>query len=316
MIHYLESIWQMGAADGYITKTPKRLHIEFAKQAYKATNWHDFFAQMTVYLEQHKHIAKFDAYLHWAIPKYANNLQTQQGVYKDPAAPGWQLAQISPVPPIPISILSQVYSIHNFEFYMNKFFDNYNIPLVFSPDNRLTVFPKATQIIDNAFATALVDCVHASPVPSVLGSPGAFDMVLIKKAEPGQGQFPGRLTYGMPAHCIGQVCLIFKLLPHYNIHNPLVYIQQFDRPSWRAPLVEVNMYRVKQTCHTQQYDKCYVEEVIPLVLICQTCHLIPQFGRPKNTPLIDTPTADPLELFENFFINSYFDLHTFQMLSV
>ncbi|GAB1528224.1 hypothetical protein RhiTH_011416 [Rhizoctonia solani] len=92
MIHYLESIWQMGAADGYNTKTPKRLHIKFAKQAYKATNWHDFFAQMTVYLEQRKRVAKFDAYLHWAIPKYANNLQTQQDVYKDPAAPGWQLA--------------------------------------------------------------------------------------------------------------------------------------------------------------------------------------------------------------------------------
>jgi hypothetical protein len=71
MIHYSKSIRELGAADGYNTETPERLHIEFAKRAYKATNQHDFFDQMTVYLERRERVAKFDAYLHWAIPGYA-----------------------------------------------------------------------------------------------------------------------------------------------------------------------------------------------------------------------------------------------------
>ncbi|EUC56746.1 hypothetical protein RSOL_193550 [Rhizoctonia solani AG-3 Rhs1AP] len=315
MVHYSESIRQMGAADGYNTETPERLHIEFAKRAYKATNRRDFFAQMTVYLERRERVAKFDLYLRWAIPEYAESLRTQRDVYEDPMAPGWRLARTSPIPPISITILPRVYGIQDFKYYIDEFFEDYNIPLVFSPDDKLTVFPKATQIIDDAFVTGLVDRVHASPVPSGSGSHGSFDTVLIRKAEQGRHHLLNRLTYGMSDHRVGRVRLIFKLPPHYNFHDPLVYIQQFDGPSRRDPLVEVNMYGIKRKRHTQQYGKRYVEEVIPLAWIRRTCHLIPQFGRAEDTPLVDMSPPDPLELFDNFFINSYFDLHTFQLLS-
>ncbi|GAB1520444.1 hypothetical protein RhiTH_003519 [Rhizoctonia solani] len=119
----------------------------------------------------------------------------------------------------------------------------------------------------------------------------------------------------MSAHRVGIVWLIFKLPPHYNFNDPLVYIQRFDGPSRRGPLVDVNMYGIKQQRHTQRYGKRYVEEVIPLAWIRRTCHLIPQFGRAEDTPLVDTSPPNPLELFDNFFVNSYFDLHTFQLLS-
>jgi hypothetical protein len=69
--HCSESICELGTADGYNTETPERLHIEFAKRAYKAMNRHNFFNQMMTYLEQRKQVAKFDSYLHWAISKYA-----------------------------------------------------------------------------------------------------------------------------------------------------------------------------------------------------------------------------------------------------
>lgn len=71
MCHYYEAIMELGAADGYNTETPERLHIEFAKRAYKATNRTRFFAQMTTYLERRERVAKFDAYLRTAIPAYA-----------------------------------------------------------------------------------------------------------------------------------------------------------------------------------------------------------------------------------------------------
>ncbi|KAG8697208.1 hypothetical protein FRC11_000180, partial [Ceratobasidium sp. 423] len=278
MIHYSESIRQLGTADGYNTETPERLHIEFAKRAYQATNRHNFFQQMTVYLERRERVAKFDAYLRWTIPEYAARLHVERGVHEDPAAPGWQLARVSPIPPVQLSVLRLVYGIQDFEYYINEFFEDY-IPdrtLQISPDDRITVFPKATQIINDAFVTGFVDHIHASPAqPSQSASSAKFDTVLIRKVEP--GCVPQQLTYGMSSHRVGRVRLIFKLPPHYNIPDPLVYIQRFEGPSRRDPLVNVNMYGIKRLRHTQQWEGRYVEEVVPLAFIRRTCHLIPQF---------------------------------------
>ncbi|KAF8605585.1 hypothetical protein BDV93DRAFT_532327 [Ceratobasidium sp. AG-I] len=71
MCHYAESIRELGAADAYNTETPERLHIEFAKRAYKATNRRNFFMQMTIYLERRERVNKFDAYLQSIHPEYA-----------------------------------------------------------------------------------------------------------------------------------------------------------------------------------------------------------------------------------------------------
>ncbi|CAE6457916.1 unnamed protein product [Rhizoctonia solani] len=317
MVHYSESIRQLGAADGYNTETPERLHIEFAKRAYKATNRRDFFEQMTVYLERRERVAKFDAYLCWANPEYAerSHRDTQQNTYEDPAAPGWRIARVSPIPPVPLSILPQVYGIRDFEYYIDEFFDNYfpNRGFTISPDDRLTVFPKATQIINDAFVTGLIDRVHASPRPSQSTSGPKFDTVLIRKVIP--GEFPEQYTYGMPNHRVGRVRLIFKLPSHYNIPDPLVYIQRFDTPS-RNPLVSVNMHGIQWMRHIPQWGRRRVEEVVPLAFIRRTCHLIPQFGVPSITSSVDGDPSDPLTLFEKFYVNSYLDLHTFQLLSV
>jgi hypothetical protein len=73
MVHYTTAIRELGTMDGYNTESPERLHIEFAKRAYKATNRIDFFRQMTTYLERRERVFKFDAYLHWSIPEYTDD---------------------------------------------------------------------------------------------------------------------------------------------------------------------------------------------------------------------------------------------------
>ncbi|KAF8598297.1 hypothetical protein BDV93DRAFT_534372 [Ceratobasidium sp. AG-I] len=70
MCHYAQGIQELGTADAYNTETPERLHIEFAKCAYKATNRINFFVQMTVYLERRERVVKFDAYLRSIHPEY------------------------------------------------------------------------------------------------------------------------------------------------------------------------------------------------------------------------------------------------------
>jgi hypothetical protein len=79
MLHYPTAIRELGALDGYNTEGPERLHINFAKRAYQATNRNDFFAQMVQYLERRERVFKFDTYLQWAVLEYSDDNRASEG---------------------------------------------------------------------------------------------------------------------------------------------------------------------------------------------------------------------------------------------
>jgi hypothetical protein len=70
MLHYVDSIKWLGSADGYNTESPERLHIEYAKKGYRASNKKDYIRQMTVWMTRQESSLFFDQYLQWAIPSY------------------------------------------------------------------------------------------------------------------------------------------------------------------------------------------------------------------------------------------------------
>ncbi|KAF7311742.1 hypothetical protein MIND_00184400 [Mycena indigotica] len=45
--HYVDSIRLLGSADGYNTENTERLHIDLAKNGYRASNRRDYIQQMT-----------------------------------------------------------------------------------------------------------------------------------------------------------------------------------------------------------------------------------------------------------------------------
>lgn len=65
MQHYVDSIRIFGTADGFNTESPERLHIDYAKEAYRATNKKDYVAQMVVWLRRQESVDRFTAYLLW-----------------------------------------------------------------------------------------------------------------------------------------------------------------------------------------------------------------------------------------------------------
>lgn len=65
MEHYVQSILWLGAADGYNTEGPERLHIDFAKLGYRASNRKQYISQMTKWLERREAIHRFEGYLRW-----------------------------------------------------------------------------------------------------------------------------------------------------------------------------------------------------------------------------------------------------------
>jgi hypothetical protein len=54
--HYVASIMALGSADGYNTEFPERLHIDFAKNAYDASNKRDYIEQMAAWLQRQEAI--------------------------------------------------------------------------------------------------------------------------------------------------------------------------------------------------------------------------------------------------------------------
>ena len=56
LTHYLASIRLFGTTDNYNTEQTERLHIDFAKDAYRATNHKDIYPQMTTWLQRREKI--------------------------------------------------------------------------------------------------------------------------------------------------------------------------------------------------------------------------------------------------------------------
>ena len=65
IMHYVNSIRALGSADGYNTESPERLHIDFAKEAYRASNKRDYMEQMALWLQRQEAMWLRESYLIW-----------------------------------------------------------------------------------------------------------------------------------------------------------------------------------------------------------------------------------------------------------
>jgi hypothetical protein len=63
LLHYAESIRIFGTTDNYNTEMFERLHIDFAKEGWRASNRRDEFPQMTKWIDRREKVAAFSHYL-------------------------------------------------------------------------------------------------------------------------------------------------------------------------------------------------------------------------------------------------------------
>ena len=65
--HYVSSIKLFRTTDNYNTQATERLHIDYAKEAYRATNTKDEYPQMTVWLERREKLLRHETYIAWRL---------------------------------------------------------------------------------------------------------------------------------------------------------------------------------------------------------------------------------------------------------
>ena len=63
--HYLMFIELYGTTDNFNTEYTERLHIDYAKEAWDATNGKDELPQMTLWLERHEKISRHTKFIKW-----------------------------------------------------------------------------------------------------------------------------------------------------------------------------------------------------------------------------------------------------------
>lgn len=77
MKHYIPSIRSRGPAPGFNTEGSERLHIEYAKLGYRASNKKAYLRQMAKWLQRQEAVHRFETYLQWAIPGYKMTLGSE-----------------------------------------------------------------------------------------------------------------------------------------------------------------------------------------------------------------------------------------------
>jgi hypothetical protein len=84
--HYEELIRLFGSADGFNTESPERLHIDFAKNAYRASNRRDYIQQMTWWLQRQENVDRFSEYLAWTRSQ-TQAASSSDNVFPPPSSP-------------------------------------------------------------------------------------------------------------------------------------------------------------------------------------------------------------------------------------
>ena len=77
LLHYVDCIHSLGSADGYNTESPERLHIDFEKEAYCASNKRDYLEQMAIWLQRHEAMWLRDSYLIWVDKRLPSMIRTE-----------------------------------------------------------------------------------------------------------------------------------------------------------------------------------------------------------------------------------------------
>ena len=117
MLHYVDSIRSLGSADGYNTESPERHHIDYAKEAYRASNGVDYVAQMTKWLQRQEAVDRHTSYLNWALAASTLHgtedlgLFTPSGIVADHA---YCLPKTCSFPKTPVSRLISAFGASNF----------------------------------------------------------------------------------------------------------------------------------------------------------------------------------------------------------
>ena len=312
--HYRALIELFGPLDGINTEYFERLHIDFVKEAYRATNHKDEYWQMVLWLERKEKILRHTKYINWLLhPHPLEN--PKKSINCQPKSP-WQprMTKHPSVKSVSIDTLIQEYGAVHFREAFARFIVMTQYPNITSaelekragdvylPTRNLPVYHRI-KFIDPS-SSKILDSIHVQP--KKIGAhnrqiPARFDTALIND---GRGQ-----RIGVKGYRVGQVRVVFTLPDHVirqfapvcqaALSQHLAYVEWFTNFPSKA---ESNhqLYKLKRSfTHGDR-----LVSIVPVRNIMRSTHLFPKFG--PVAPRAWT-WSNVLEDCSTFFVNSFSD---------
>ncbi|KAI0346082.1 hypothetical protein BDW22DRAFT_1460424 [Trametopsis cervina] len=330
MTHYVHSIRLLGTADGYSTEGPERLHIDFAKIAYRASNRKCYIQQMTVWLERQDAVRRFEDYLTWL----GHRCTTDQASDEDEGYPEvedtpdhaepdeesateiktaglYKIAKTPAFPKTTIRVLEQDFGTLHFTECLETFVHAHTVaaasrsipPLPITSNTLIPAFkqfkielPPMTQVSKSS----TWDVIRAHPAkPISIGSaksatPMDCSTVLARERSSTDHTASNGLT-------VGRVRAIFRLPKDLCQHarlpdHPLAYIEWFTGfQKYDADLGLFSVAPSRRNHHRRA-------SIISITNIERTCHLIPQWGQVMDT---SWTSSNVLDRCSSFYVNPY-----------
>ncbi|KAG2741893.1 hypothetical protein P692DRAFT_20750106, partial [Suillus brevipes Sb2] len=330
--HYAELIKLFGTTDNFNTEATERLHIDFAKDAYAATNHKDEFWQMTKWLERKEKVLQHANFVLW---RHNLSMTDAENVIAVSPAEHWQPPDLAClfrikmtrhpsrklVPFREITSLSSHGATH-FIPALARFIVQYNHPRlsfqqiedravnIHLPCDSVPVFHRIKFWNDEIHATETLDSIHAQP--AVKNSKGRvvkaarFDTCLIQVRNP---DAPPESIQDLR---VAQVRAIFALPQtvlkrYFDPQNPppqhLAYVEWFSAFS-ALPDPQSGLYKVRRVVRDGERQV----SIVPVSLICRSAHLLPKWG---GAVPAEWTSLDVLDACPSFLLNVFKDMYTY-----
>ncbi|KAJ7055348.1 hypothetical protein C8F01DRAFT_1373875 [Mycena amicta] len=256
MQHYAEAIWRLGSLDGFNTESPERLHIDFAKNAYQASNGRDYTEQMTIWLQRREAIVIRSRFVEWydlqepnaslvepptstdndkdQDPRLANNgpeiVAQVKTVTLSPTT--YTIAKNPTSPHRTIAYIQANYPIQDFTLVLTTFLRQTFLSLPLLPSafdfydvfSQIKIFTPENRYLSPKQRSIRIRALPAIPaVDRKPASPAIFDTALVI-ADPREYRPSSGVAGLQPA----RIRLIFRLPPHLGRYpHPLAFIEWF-----------------------------------------------------------------------------------------
>ncbi|KAI9432312.1 hypothetical protein BJY52DRAFT_1132789 [Lactarius psammicola] len=308
LLHYSRSIALFGTADNYNTEQAERLHIDFAKDAYRATNRKNEFPQMTVWLERQEAIQQHTAFIKWckngilSLPVHppaafsASSLKLHPSLATHPSEKG-----------VTFDGIVIRYGAIDFQDALADFIVQHNHPELSAaaarrradntllPFRRVSIFHKIKfSDVSGSAHPGIVDAIHVRP--------GRFDTAFVMCMSKFR-VVQIRVVFHLPKTAAASIFTSSRPAPPTD----LAYVE------WFSPLTLASeshgMYRTSRSYR----DGRRLASIIPLANICRSVQLFPVYG-----PLAPQQWqgATVLEECQSFYVNPFLDRHIYQNFSV
>ncbi|KAG1890596.1 uncharacterized protein F5891DRAFT_1131630 [Suillus fuscotomentosus] len=331
--HFVKSITLFGSTNGFNTELPERLHIDFAKDTYRASNKRDYEEQMALWLQWQEAVFLRSSYFDWLLersqsatvsshtyPNRRNDLDSDLDAEIEEFAAPTNTILSSPTassstdvirilakhPPHPRQSVDRLITAHGATMFLPalKSFMREHMPhnnIIPGPHDQFDVY---RQVI-----------IVTPPDPHTSDSPKQWHIRVTPEVQPGPASrkpwSPARFDMALISDGarttnlrtlesvrVAQVHIIFTLPRQFLVgmnSRALAYVE------WFTPLREPDPSSGLRQLH-QNAAVIHLDEMV------RPCHLIPKMG-----PSVDPgwTSANVYETAHDFYFNTFIDLETF-----